>query len=1009
MIVARWGSKRGAMESFWRAAGVQLGKYWWVVLGVILVVSAVMVPGLGRLEFATGQDSYLNSDSQVAQDNEFFQDRFGGEVVVLLYRPTDGGDITGLIDGANGEELQRIESEIRAIPGDLVFATITPWTSVQFSDNVIQENVGTNALLSAALRDEDGGAVRQEDIQLTLARLEAFPVEDRTVENPEWVDFLLYGNDGFALGDDGAVVEPPVDQRLIRPSLRSSFPGEPGEHVAVGGIVLKGNASLQEQTDATDAVLEIMETAELDGFEVVTTGSPVYLKEINDYLQGGMLTLGATAVVVMAFVLLFLFRVRWRLLPLVVVLIGVMWAFGLLGYLGIELSLVTISGLPILIGVGIDFAIQIHNRVEEEVVLDKEQHPIAESLSNVAPALVVATVGGVLAFAALRVSQVPMIRSFGVMLIVGIVVLLITGITFPASWLGIREWRGRTQERGESRVERLVVWLGSLPSSAGLFLVLASVALFVGGIALEGQFKIESDPIRWIDQDSEAVEDVDTLTEETGFETTLGILVQANNVFDQDVIDVMHEFTLDAENRERTDTDSGPIVTASSLTNTMAKIIQVPGATDIAPTTEDLVAASSPDVLPPDIARALFVEDLTAAQINFRLAPASLDVRAELIEDLEADLARRLEEVDLPPDSILLVEIDEGDDPIRVVPSGLATVGVGLLENLKANRTILTYLGLALVGLWLLIRFRSITRALLSLVPVGLAIGASSVIIAVLGLDLSPLTTVSGPLVIATCTEFSVLILSRFLEERRQFDARTASDHAAARTGRAFFTSAATTIGGFAVLVISPLPLLRDFGLIVTLNVGIALLSALVVMPPLMVWADNRGLLSSAPGGGSIRLAADYEPRRFALTGVGIVVAFAAAVGLFLAADSEDGQVSAQEFTAVELPPPTTTAPPTTTTAEPGAEEPEPIDLSQFPEEAPTEGLLATTAYGLLTAQGATGQQANCTVAQLAPIETEILALGADALTDPRVAAAALECTISQEIVDATIAAGITG
>ena len=56
---------------------------------------------------------------------------------------------------------------------------------------------------------------------------------------------------------------------------------------------------------------------------------------------------------------------------------------------------------------------------------------------------------------------------------------------------------------------------------------------------------------------------------------------------------------------------------------------------------------------------------------------------------------------------------------------------------------------------------------LLSLVPVGLAIGASSVIIAVLGVDLSPLTTVSGPLVIATCTEFSVLILARYLEERQ--------------------------------------------------------------------------------------------------------------------------------------------------------------------------------------------------------------------------------------------------
>ena len=80
------------------------------------------------------------------------------------------------------------------------------------------------------------------------------------------------------------------------------------------------------------------------------------------------------------------------------------------------------------------------------------------------------------------------------------------------------------------------------------------------------------------------------------------------------------------------------------------------------------------------------------------------------------------------------------------------------------------------------------------------------------------------------------------MEERRQgLSAREATDVASARTGLAFFTSALTTIGGFAVLIFSALPLLRDFGLIVTLNVAVALLSALVVLPPLLVWADDRG------------------------------------------------------------------------------------------------------------------------------------------------------------------------
>ena len=104
-----------------------------------------------------------------------------------------------------------------------------------------------------------------------------------------------------------------------------------------------------------------------------------------------MLKLGLAAIVVMAIVLWLIFKVRWRLLPLLAVLLGVLWSFSLLGLIGIDLSLVTIAGLPILIGLGIDFAIQVHNRIEEEVLLDHDEHPIAETLANLAPPLIAAT------------------------------------------------------------------------------------------------------------------------------------------------------------------------------------------------------------------------------------------------------------------------------------------------------------------------------------------------------------------------------------------------------------------------------------------------------------------------------------------------------------------------------------------------------------------------------------------------------------------------------------------
>jgi predicted RND superfamily exporter protein len=85
----------------------------------------------------------------------------------------------------------------------------------------------------------------------------------------------------------------------------------------------------------------------------------------------------------------------------------------------------------------------------------------------------------------------------------------------------------------------------------------------------------------------------------------------------------------------------------------------------------------------------------------------------------------------------------------------------------------------------------------------------------------------------------------RFVEERRRgLEPKEAVDVAASRTGRAFIVSGLTAISGVAVLSFSSLPLLRDFGRIVAMNVTVALLSALIVLPPMLVWADKRNWVS---------------------------------------------------------------------------------------------------------------------------------------------------------------------
>ena len=98
-----------------------------------------------------------------------------------------------------------------------------------------------------------------------------------------------------------------------------------------------------------------------------------------------------------------------------------------------------------MLGVGIDYAIQMHARVEEEVIIDREEHPIQETAKNLCPALLVVTFDAVFAFAALRFAKVPMIRAFGLLLAVGIVMICLCSIIVPLALLGIREYKSPTK------------------------------------------------------------------------------------------------------------------------------------------------------------------------------------------------------------------------------------------------------------------------------------------------------------------------------------------------------------------------------------------------------------------------------------------------------------------------------------------------------------------------------------------------------------------------------------
>jgi hypothetical protein len=157
--------------------------------------------------------------------------------------------------------------------------------------------------------------------------------------------------------------------------------------------------------------------------------------------------------------------------------------------------------------------------------------------------------------------------------------------------------------------------------------------------------------------------------------------------------------------------------------------------------------------------------DHTRASVIFSVGEMSLVDRRAVINDIAVN-------ADPPPG-------------VTLMAGGLAVIGAETTNALSQNRGLMTIAALGAICLGLFAIYRNPAKAVLPLVPIVLALSASSVVLYVLGIELNPLTSVSGPLIIAMGTEFTVLLMSRYFEEREKgAPPRVAMDIASANQAR---------------------------------------------------------------------------------------------------------------------------------------------------------------------------------------------------------------------------------
>jgi len=187
-----------------------------------------------------------------------------------------------------------------------------------------------------------------------------------------------------------------------------------------------------------------------------------------------------------------------------------------------------------------------------------------------------------------------------------------------------------------------------------------------------------------------------------------------------------------------------------------------------------------------------------------------------------------------------LLELAEPPAGTSVASVGTMALGAETIDAVIGSRMLLNLLCLSAVFVIILLSYRRLVSAVLTVLPVAAVIAWSSMVMYLIDIPLNPLTAILGVLIIGIGTEFMVMVNGRYTEEKGMGEMpEEAMVTAITKTGRAVMATALTTLGGFSVMIVSSFVMIRDFGIVTVIGVLLCLLITLGVVPGLVVWYDN--------------------------------------------------------------------------------------------------------------------------------------------------------------------------
>jgi len=591
------------------------------------------------------------------------------------------------------------------------------------------------------------------------------------------------------------------------------------------------NTSLRKDFIYEKFIPLITSFEEKSNTDVRISGMP-YIRTLNAQNivdEIGLFVLGATLLTSLIFFLFFR-SFRATFISLIVVAIGVMWAFGILGWLGYEITVLTALIPPLIIVIGVPNCIFLINKYQQEIAKHSNQaKSLQRVIAKIGNATLMTNLTTASGFATFILTNSKILKEFGVVASINIVaIFLLSLLIIPITYSFMaRPNKKHLKHLKNKTVDSFVSWMEHKVRKKRINVYIFSLIGLIIGITGIYQMKISGSLIEDMPKNASFFKDI--LFYDDNFNGIVPLEIWVDSKREDGIV---KPATLRRMNRLQELIDEIPeLAPPLSVVNAVkyAKQAYYNGN----PNYYSLPTSQENSFIYPFLKNSEGNSQILSGYVDStgqfgRITTYMKDIKTSRMEEIENDLIENISKIF--PESRYGVKI-----------TGKSLLFLKGTKYLIKNLILSLSLAILLIALFMAFLFRSVKMIIISLIPNLLPLIITAGVMGFTGIPLKPSTILVFSIAFGISVDDTIHFLAKYRQEliANGWKINKAVFSALRETGISMFYTSIVLFFGFSVFLSSNFGGTQALGGLVAVTLMMAMLANLILLPSLLISLED--------------------------------------------------------------------------------------------------------------------------------------------------------------------------